>query len=190
MLYIIIIAAVNVAVTLVNWIFASHCGLSALPVWLLLSVYATAAVIAYDGLTAFLIRRLPERWFAPASPAFDVSRAEKKIYRKFNVRALASRVPELGGFTGFHKDKLRSSSDAGYLARFLLESNYGVVIHVVNALGGFVIIWLPFMRLSVSLPVFITNLILSMLPALVLRANTPGLRALYLRSVAGKKAEK
>ena len=49
---------------------------------LLFSVLGTVSVIAYDGITAFLIRRLPEKWFAAGKKAFDVSRKEKRFYSK------------------------------------------------------------------------------------------------------------
>lgn len=154
---------------------------------LLFSVLGTVSVIAYDGITAFLIRRLPEKWFAAGKKAFDVSRKEKRFYSKIKLKKITALVPELGGFTGFHKDKLQSTDDTEYLRRFLLESNYGVAIHIVNALGGFVIGFLPFCGgFWVWMPVAIVNFVLSMLPVFILRNNTPPLLFLYKRATAGK----
>jgi hypothetical protein len=91
-------------------------------------------------------------------------------------------VPELGCFTGFHKSEFTSPSDPAYLARFLLESNYGVAIHFANALLGFLIILLPWCsRPAIALPIALVNMILSLLPVAVLRFNTVPLRNIYLR---------
>lgn len=178
MFYTATIAAANVIIILVNTLSAGDFWLTAL-----FSVLGTASVIAYDGLTAFLIRRLPEKWFAPEKKVFGVSRFEKRIYSKLKVKRLASVVPELGGFTNFHKDKLESAIDGEYLSRFLLESNYGVAIHIVNAVGGFVIGFLPFCGgVGIWLPVALVNFVLSMLPVFILRNNTPSLLFLYKRT--------
>lgn len=177
MFYIIVILSANLLITLFNSIGGGN------PVkTLLLSLLATAAVIAYDGATAFLIRRLPEKWFCAENKAFNVSRMEKRIYAKLNVKKTVGLVPELGGFTNFHKDKLKSTDDADYLARFILESNYGVVIHLVNAFGGWVIGFIPWVSGAIWIPVVFTNFILSMMPVFILRNNTPALVFLYNRA--------
>ena len=103
MFYTATIAAANVIIILVNTLLAGDFWLTAL-----FSVLGTVSVIAYDGITAFLIRRLPEKWFAPEKKVFGVSRFEKRVYSKLKVKRLASFVPELGGFTNFHKDKLET----------------------------------------------------------------------------------
>lgn len=143
---------------------------------------ATVSVIAVDGIEAFLIRRLPERFFCAEKTA-DVSELERKLYRKLKIKVWKSKVPELGGFTGFHKDRLKTAADKEYLARFLLESNYGTVIHIVNALTGFVIAVLPFCGpVSVTVPVAAVNCLLNLAPAAILRYNTPALKRAYKRA--------
>ena len=145
----------------------------------------TVAVIALDGAGAFIIRWLiPARFFAPDSTAFAVGAKEQKIYRRLKINAWKDRVPELGVFTGFDKGKFESSTDVGYLGRFLVESNYGVVIHLENALLGPLICLLPFCRdLWVWLPIAAVNFVLSLLPVAVLRYNTRPLRFLYERGM-------
>lgn len=178
MYYTATIAAANVIIILVNTLCAGKLWQTAL-----FSVLGTVSVIAFDGITAFLIRRLPEKWFAPEKNAFKVFRFEKRLYSGLKVKRLASFVPELGGFTNFHKDKLESATDGDYLFRFLLESNYGVAIHIVNAVGGFVIGLLPFCGgAGIWLPVACVNFVLSMLPVFILRNNTPSLLFLYKRA--------
>ena len=178
MFYAAVITAANIIIILANTYFCGDLWRAAL-----FSLLGTVSVIAYDGLTAFLIRRLPQKWFVPEKKVFGVSRLEKRLYSKLKVKRLASFVPELGGFTNFHKDKLESATDGDYLSRFLLESNYGVAIHIVNAAGGFVIGFLPFCGgVGIWLPVALVNFVLSMLPVFILRNNTPSLLFLYKRA--------
>ncbi len=153
------------------------------------TAFATVAVIAVDAVTALFVRHLPERWFAPDSPRFHVGEKERKFYRKLKIKAWKDKVPELGCFTGFHKNKLESSGDSEYLARFLLESNYGVVIHVVNALAGGLIVLLPGVDAQIGIPVAAVNFVLSMLPVAILRYHTAPLRRLYLKSLQKRQAE-
>ncbi len=167
-----IIAALNLTLFSSFW-YALFCA-----------VFATVAVIAIDGVTAFLIRRLPERYFAPDSDLFRVGEKERRLYRKWKIKAWKDKVPELGCFTGFHKNKLENAHDRAYLARFLVESNYGVVIHIVNAVAGFLLVLLPELPLTVALPVALVNFVLSMMPVAVLRYNTAPLRRLYIKSLA------
>ena len=148
------------------------------------TAFATVAVIVIDGVTAFLIRRLPERYFAPDSDFFHVGEKERRLYRKWKIKVWKDKVPELGCFTGFHKNKLENVHDREYLARFLVESNYGVIIHIVNALAGFLLILLPELPITVSLSVAMVNFVLSMMPVAVLRYNTAPLRRLYIKSLA------
>ena len=168
-----------------NLVIASVCALCGNDFWLCLgnSILATVAVIAYDGITAFIIRRLPERWFTYDKKAFSVSRREKKLYTKLGIKKITHLVPELGMFTGFHKDKLQSNNDISYLGRFIMESNYGVVIHLVNAFGGFVIAALPFCGgAKIWVPVYFVNFVLSMLPVFILRNNNYSLFNLHKRA--------
>lgn len=186
MFYIIVILLSDLVIILANaaarGLFGDLHGL----LFLALSVMGgTVAVIALDGLGAFVIRWLiPQRLFAPDSPVFAVGAKEQKIYRRLKINAWKDKVPELGVFTGFDKGKFESSTNTDYLARFLVESNYGVVIHLENALFGPLIWLLPFCReLWVWLPIAAVNFVLSLLPVAVLRYNTRPLRFLYERGM-------
>ena len=153
---------------------------------------AMAGAFAIDGLLALLIRRLPARWFAPLAPLFSVGKRELKLYRFLRLPAWKNGVPEWGGFTSFRKNRLASPSDPAYLARFLLESNYGVAIHLAGALAGFALLAVPFVnaRLSVALPVACLNALFSLMPMMILRFHTPTLRRLYRRAVRRTEGEK
>ncbi len=155
--------------------------------WLALetTIY-TIGVIAIDGIFAFLIRRLtPMKWYKPGRAIFKVSKKEKNFYNAIKIKSWKDKVPELGGFTSFHKNELKSSADAEYLERFVIESNYGIIIHLENALFGFLIMLIPCWLLpynhgfAVWFPVFVVNFVLSMLPVFILRYTNYTLQRLY-----------
>lgn len=148
------------------------------------------AAFAIDGIFAFIARRLPEKWFSPEAKIFTVSAGERKLYRKLKINSWKKYIPELGCFTGFHKDKLRDRNSSQYVGRFLLESNYGVLGHVLGAFLGFGVMLLPFLRpLPMGLPIAIVNFVLSMLPTMILRYNTPSLRKVYQMNLAREQKE-
>jgi hypothetical protein len=148
------------------------------------------AVIAVDGVVAFIIRRMPEKWFAPEAKLFDVTDNERLFYRKLKINLWKDHVPELGCFTGFHKDRIEDTGDSKYLGRFLTESNYGVLGHVAGAVLGYTIIFLPFLDpYLVAFPISAVNMVLSLLPAMILRFNTPSLRRLYRRSLRKERVQ-
>lgn len=184
MLYLTVIIAANILIILLNALFSLPLELKDVLQIALSSVIGTASVIAVDGLVALFIRRaLPEKLFCVKENTFNVGQKERGFYRKIKVNRWKDKVPELGGFTGFHKDKIKSAGDAAYLARFVLEANYGVVIHLANALLGFVIAFIPFCgRFSIWFPIFVVNFVLSMMPVAVLRNNTPSLKYLYFKA--------
>ena len=164
--------------------------------WLALetTIY-TVGVIAVDGIFAFLIRRLtPMKWYKPGRRIFKVSKKEKNFYNAIKIKSWKDKVPELGGFTSFHKNELKSSADEEYLERFVIESNYGIIIHLENALFGFLIMFIPCWLLpynhgfAVWFPVFIVNFVLSMLPVFILRYTNYTLQRLHDK--AQKKKQK
>ena len=184
MFYIITISGATLIIALINALCDPLFGLSVLGEYLLFTVLGVASVIAIDGIFAFVIRRMPEAWFAPEAPIFTVGKGERSLYRKLKINAWKKYVPELGCFTGFHKDKVRSPNDSAYLGRFLLESNYGVAGHLAGASLGYLILFLPFLKpLPMALPIAVVNMILSLLPTMILRFNTPALRKLYRRNL-------
>lgn len=185
MFYFITVAVATLLVTLGNFLLDGVYRLSAFGWHLLISLLGVATVFLIDALFAFVTRRLPERWFAPEARIFSVGKREKNFYRKVKINTWKKYVPEWGCFTGFHKDKLQSPNDSAYLGRFLLESNYGVAGHVAGALFGFLILLIPPLSpLTVALPIAVVNMLLSLLPTIILRFNTPALRRLYRRNLA------
>ena len=192
MFYLITVTASTLIVTLLNFLFDKVYTLRAFGTHLLWAVVAVAALFIIDALTATIARRLPEKWFAPEAKLFSVSQSERKFYRRIKINVWKKYVPEWGCFTGFHKDKVLEPDSSAYIGRFLIESNYGVAGHIAGAFLGFAIMLLPWFRpFAVALPLAAVNWVLGILPTMILRSNTPSLRALYRKNVEKerKKAE-
>lgn len=176
MIYLVIILLADFLIAWVN----TCLGFFSFPEALRSAALGTVAVVALDGAGAFLLRRLPEKYFTPETLLLSVSGKERKLYRALGVRSYAKIVPELGMFTGFRKNRLQSTDDPDYLFRFILESRYGALIHAENALCGFFICFFPFCcRPSVWIPIFLVNFILNLLPMMMLRYHLPPLLRLY-----------
>ncbi len=151
---------------------------------ILMPLISTVAVIAVDGIAAFIIRRLPERWFSIDSSFSSVSKKECELYTKLGVRKWREKIPELGLFTGFHKNHVAEPGSNEYIKRYILEANYGAVIHFVSIPLGFLIIFLCPLghAFYFGIPVALVNAVLNLLPAMILRYNIPKLISLYRRN--------
>ena len=178
MLYLLVIIFGTLLVGVIDGLFFAGSFIGGM----ICAALTTVSIIAIDGVLAFLIRRLPEEWFSHGKRIFAVSKKEREFYRAIKINSWKDCIPELGGFTDFHKNELKSGNDREYLERFIFESNYGVVIHLSNAVLGMFIVYLPFaQRMSIWLPIFIINFILSVLPMMILRYHLPVLERLYCR---------
>lgn len=176
LLYLVIIGIANAVLMVL------HVGSD--PIWriFLYSVGGTVAVIALDALGAFAIRQLPQRYFDAEHCRMTISKGERQLYKKLGIKKWKNRIPELGQFTGFHKNKVTDRGDAAYLGRFILECNYGVFIHLQNALCGPLL--LLFLPPSYAWFISAVNFVLSLLPAFVLRYNLSTLQYLYKKARA------
>ena len=114
-----------------------------------------------------------------------------KFYKFIGVPKWKDYVPELGNFTGFHKNKVVDPFDNEYIGRFILEARYGVAIHLWSVPFSFLVmlcdynIYLGRMTniwLTIGLPVAVVNAILIVLPAFILKYNLPKLVHLYERN--------
>ncbi len=164
---------------------------------ILVLAFVVGAVLL-DGLVALIIRKLPEKWFQEDKGIFKTSNAEMKFYRFLKVQKWKNHVPELGSFTGFHKNKVASPFDNEYIGRFILEARYGVAIHVWSVPTSFLLILCDFglytgtsnIWLTIALPVAAINAILIVLPAFVLKFNLPRLIAIYNNNIVLEKRQK
>lgn len=141
--------------------------------------------IAVDGGFAAVVHFFPTKWFEIDKKIFAVSSKERKFYEKIKIRKWKDKVVELGGLGGFRKNELKSSTDVGYIKQFIIESNKGVIVHILSCVLGFVILWVfpAECFYSISLPIAIMNVILNIPSTFILRYNTPKLLAGYKRLV-------
>ena len=66
-------------------------------------VRCTMLQIALDGVVAFAINKMPDKWFAVDNPLYHVSNFELSLYNKLKVRRWKDKVIELGWLGGFSK---------------------------------------------------------------------------------------
>jgi len=158
--------------------------------WWFYLVYSLAvAIIAFllDALIAFVIRRMPAKWFSYKRHMFQASDKEMRFYKFIKVDAWKNYVPELGGFTSFHKDKVVDPNNNKYMERFILEACYGVSIHIWSVPASFLLLLLDYkmyagssmLWLTICLPIAVINAILVLLPAFILKYNLSRLTKIY-----------
>jgi len=146
-------------------------------------VLCTALQFALDGAAAIVINKTPDRFFSVDSPLYNVTESEKKLYKKLRVRSWKDYVWELGGLGGFSKKNLADPQSPEYIEKFIIECNKGVLTHrIAYPIGFLPMLFMPEpWSLTIALPVAIVNLFLNILPTLVLRYNTPKLKAVLKR---------
>lgn len=146
-----------------------------------------AASILIDALVAIIIRRFPEKHYNLSRKFFIPSKKEVELYRKLHVQKWKDYVPELGGFTNMHKDKLANPYDNKYISKYIMEVCYGISIHVWSVPFTFLILFIDYkffmgqslLFLTMALPVALVNAILIGIPAIILRYNVPRLKIIY-----------
>lgn len=157
-----------------------------------LTALAVVIEIAIDGLAATVARLLPRRFADHTKKQFVVSPKEKKLYEKLKIRAWKDKIPEIGHFTGFRKNKLADPKSVEYVERFLYESCYGELGHFWALFLGFAVLLLfPISKawIALGIPVAIVNFVLNLFPILVLRYNSYKLTVLR-NSILKKSKQK
>lgn len=141
-------------------------------------------VFIIDAIIAFVIRRLPEKWFVYKYKVFKIFKWERKFYEAIKIKKWKDKIPELGQLTNFKKNKVREPKNSEYLLRYLMECVYGETTHFLSIILGFLILLInPKCCLYFGLPIAIANGIISYLSFAILRYNRPKLTILYNRSV-------
>ena len=168
--------------------------------YIIFTVALTIIAILLDALVALIIRKMPEKYFQKDKGIFRTTEKEMKFYNFIKVQKWKDYVPELGSFTGFHKNKVANPFDNEYIARFILEARYGIAIHFYSVPASFLLILLDWKMyigqsniwLTIALPVAIINAILIVLPAFVLKHNLPRLLRIYSNNIdlQRRKAER
>ena len=167
-----VIAGCNIAFQTAPWYMA-----------VVLVILCTALQFALDGTIAFVINKLPDRFFGVENTFYHVSEFEKKLYKKLKVRNWKDSVWELGGLGGFSKKSLAEPGSPAYIEKFIIECNKGVLTHrLCYPIGFLPMVFIPgICAFSVALPVALVNMYLNILPTLALRYNTPKLKLMLAR---------
>lgn len=142
----------------------------------------TVIVIAIDGLLAYIVRhKLPEKYFSMDKKGFIAGKRESIFYEKIGIKKWKDKVLELGSFAGFRKNKLTDPTNNEYVKRFIVESNYGIGVHVSGIILGVLVVFCcpKALWLTVGLPVAIVNVFYNFLSYAILRYNLVKLHKLY-----------
>ena len=152
---------------------------------LFFSFISIITVVIIDALTATIARLLPARFAKYEQRIFRVSIKEKRFYEKIKIKKWKDKVPEIGHFTGFRKNKILQPKSIEYLERFLLEICYGEIGHALSCLTGFLILLLAFLKIewiAFTVPVAIINMLLNLPSLFILRYNSYKLVILLKRN--------
>ena len=137
--------------------------------------------IVIDSAFATVIRWiLPKKWFSENKSGFAAGIKERRFYEKIGIKKWKDKVIELGAFTGFRKNKIADPTNNAYIARYITEANYGIVVHIACVFCGYLVcLAFPAHFYSVGVPVGAVNMVLNALPLMILRYNLPKLHTLY-----------
>lgn len=189
MLYVIIVGGCGL---LISTIVALITKLSFLYV-LLFTAIAIAAVVLIDALVATVCRLLPQKCANHESKVYAVSTEEKKFYEKLKIRKWKDKIPEIGHFTGFRKNKIADPKSLEYVERFLLEICYGELGHFFSVFFGFLILLLfPITDIwfAIAIPVAVINGIMNLPSLFILRYNSYKLKILRNNLLKKKNRER
>lgn len=183
--YIVIILVASIIVYVFNCLFNPlHLGWGYYAIATLIFIVLEVIV---DALVALSIRKMPAKWFPMDKKSYELGTIEKKFYKFIGVPIWKDKVPELGSFTGFHKNKVANPYDNEYIGRFILEACYGISIHFWSVPFSILPIFIDYQMwtgsnnvgLTIGVPVAIVNMILIVLPAFILKWNLPMLKNIY-----------
>jgi hypothetical protein len=167
-----VISAFNIILNTAKWYYI-----------IIAVVLSTALQFALDGLIAIIINKLPNKYFGIDNRFYDVTEKEKRLYKRLKVKDWKDKVWELGGLGGFSKSHIVNPDSPQYFERFVIECNKGVLTHRLSYPIGFLVMLLfpNICAYTVAVPVATVNLFLNILPTIVLRYNTPKLKAVLKR---------
>lgn len=147
------------------------------------SAIALACAVVTDAIVAICVRFIPEEKINPFAPMFLCGNREKKFYKAIRVRSWKDYIPETGKYLcHFAKDEVADPTNNTYILRFLRETCYASMMHLISIFAGFiVIVFLP-ISMTITLPIMSVNAVLQFLPICVQRYNRPRLIMLYKRN--------
>lgn len=154
----------------------------------LAAVSTSAAAFLADAVCALATRWcVPERKMNPFARVWKVHHFERRFYVKIGIRRWKDKIPETGGLlVGFSKSAVADRHDNTYLLKFLKETCYAELMHIISIPCGFLVLLLTLAWDSIpqfiawfGLPVAIVNAVLQLLPIFVQRYVRPFLLSAY-----------
>lgn len=145
-------------------------------------VISTALEIVIDSIFATIVRwLLPKKWFSKDKKFFIAGKKESRFYEKIGIKKWKEKVLELGAVTNFRKNKIAEPNNNDYIERYIVEANYGIIVHLACIIFGFAVIFVYPLKycLCFGVPVAIVNTVLNLLPLFILRYNLKKLHSLY-----------
>lgn len=154
--------------------------------------WSLLSLVLIDMLCALFVRYcLPKKCFNPFLKIYNTGKWERRFYERIGVRKWKDKIPEAGKyFASFNKSEVVDMSNNKYVFKFMEETAYAEVMHVLSAIFTFLIIFLNLKAsLVIALPLIVGNLILNVLPIITQRYNRPKLMMLYKRNERNKNLE-
>lgn len=151
---------------------------------------AIGIIVVINAIVASIARALPKKCADFNKKCYIVGKKEKNFYEALKIRKWKDKIPEIGHFTGFRKNKIAEPNNPEYIERFLLECCYGEIGHFWSSVFGFLLLLFFFISktwIAISIPVAIIAGILNFLPLMTLRYNSYKLS--ILRASLLKKAK-
>ncbi len=139
-------------------------------------------VLLVMGVVALLLRIIiPISKWNFCSKFFTVKDSEITFYNKIKIRKWKDKIPEMGCAAGFRKDHINSTKKE-YIERFLQETCYAEVMHLLSGILGFtaLLFYNPRYYYFV-LVITVGNLFLHLLPCFVQRFTRYRLIKVYNR---------
>ena len=151
------------------------------------TVICVLCAVATDALAALFTRyALPQKLFDPRRKLYRPYGWERKFYVAIGIRKWKDKIPESGGLlVNFPKTKVLDFHDTEYLFKFMEETCYAEVMHVLSIPLGFSALLLcpRSLALTVALPVALVNAVLQALPVFVQRFLRPQLMRIYVKNL-------
>lgn len=124
------------------------------------------------GIVLVVMRLLPKKLWNPNLKYFKVSKKEVRFLEKLGVKKWKDQIPEWGATGGFSKRHMQAT-DEQYLLRFIYETCFGEILHLLSAIFGFMslLYFKADQYYFFVLPIAITNFVLQLMPCLVQRYN-------------------
>ena len=117
----------------------------------------------------------------PPKKRFKVSDKEKQLYLKLKIKNWKDKVPELGKLEGFSKSKIADPKNPDYIFKFLTETCIAESLHFLSIVFGLLIFFIVPSKffIIISLPIFLLNTILHLLPIIIQRYIRPKFLKIY-----------